>query len=462
MSKFVISNPPSTSPRRRARLLMIAYTCRPGQGSEGGIGWNRAVQAGRFVDTWVICEARECEAEIRKHIRQHGPVPGVTFVFVPFSNLQSKLIRTPGCYYLAYHLWHRAAFAAAKKLHAVHHFDFTHQVNMVGYREPGFLWRLPVPFIWGPVGGAQNLPWRFLHSLSWRDASIEAARNLCNSLQLRTSLRVRRAARKASQTLAASSTNQRAMERFCRVPVQTMLDVGVEKLADSVSQEPPVAGRLKILWAGRVEPRKALHLLIEATAQLPPSIDWEVQVLGDGPLQQACRERTRRLGTDHRWKWLGWMDRNKALTRYAWADVLAFTSLRDTSGTVVVEAFSHGVPVVCLDHQGGEDMVTASCGVKIPVMSPRQVVRDLAQALEDLANDPALRLKLREGARRRAELYLWPRLGEEMAEYYDRVLRRAGASAEVREAIATDQAATIFERELVPSCTASATSKAGI
>jgi glycosyltransferase involved in cell wall biosynthesis len=432
-SQFPNSHP--ALPRRRARLLMIAYTCRPGRGSEGGIGWNRALQAGRFVDVWVVCEGRECESEIRGYIREHGPPPGVTFVFVPFSNLQARLIKLPGFYYLTYYLWHRAAFAAARELHARHHFDFAHQATMTGWREPGLLWRLPIPLVWGPVGGTQNFPWRFLTILSFRDAAVEIARNLINSFQLRTSLRVRRAARTAYQTIAANRTNRHDMERLCGVPLETMLDVGINEVGEPSHHETPVKSRLRILWTGLIEPRKALPLLIEACAKLRPEIDWEVQVLGDGPLGRQCRNRTRALGIDGRFTWLGWKERSEALSRYAWADVLAFTSLRDTTGTVVLEALSHGVPVVCLDHQGAGDIITPECGVKIPVSSPSKVIDDLAATLECLADDPLRRTKLREGARQRACIYLWPRLGEQMADCYRRVLRSAGMDADVRECL---------------------------
>jgi glycosyltransferase involved in cell wall biosynthesis len=228
-----------------------------------------------------------------------------------------------------------------------------------------------------------------------------------------------------------------------------MLDVGINELGDETRHEPPLKNRLRILWAGLLEPRKALPVLIEATAQLPPDIDWDVQVLGDGPLHEACRAQAQALGVDDRFAWLGWRDRREALARYGWADVLAFTSLRDTTGTVVLEALSHGVPVACLDHQGAGDIITPECGVKIAVTTPREVVADLAKALEDLARDPDRRLKLRQGARQRACLYLWPRLGEQMAECYRRVLRAAGSDAEVRDITATAETDRSLEQLLV-------------
>ena len=55
---------------------------------------------------------------------------------------------------------------------------------------------------------------------------------------------------------------------------------------------------------------------------------------------------------------MGWLPHQEAIAQYAWADAFVFSSLRDTTGTVVVEALAAGLPVICLDHQGVHDVVT--------------------------------------------------------------------------------------------------------
>lgn len=422
-----------SSTRRRPRMVMVAYVCGPNRGSENGVGWNRAVQAGRFADTWVLCEGHECEAEIRQHLETHGPVPGVQFVFVPLSKLQLRLQRVPGCYYLAYRLWHRAAFAVAKRLHAEHKFDLAHQVNMVGYREPGLLWQLRIPFVWGPIGGTQNFPKRFLSILRKRDAAKEIVRTVLNRLQLRFSRSVHQAARRTSALLAANSTSRLDLARACRVAVTQMLETGV------VSIEPRAAGPrgkgepLRILWSGMIEPRKALPLLLEALAKLPTSTDWELRVLGDGPLMQQSVSLAKRLGISDRIEWLGWLPLAAAMRQYDWADVFVFTSMRDTSGNVVLEALSRGVPVICPDHQGVADMVTHECGMKLPVESAEQFIRDLASAIAAYHADPAMQTRLSEGAIRRAEYYLWSKQGDRMVAVYERVLAESGSELLVQD-----------------------------
>src|SRR5262245_54811157 len=138
----------SDPPKSRPRILMVAYACRPGEGSEPGMGWNRAVQAAKEFDTWVLCEQWRGEVAIRAYRLHWGDVPGLHFVFVPRPFWLRCIAGVPGLFYPAYNLWHRTAFKVARRLHEKLQFDLVHQVTYCGYREPGYTWQLPIPFIW--------------------------------------------------------------------------------------------------------------------------------------------------------------------------------------------------------------------------------------------------------------------------------------------------------------------------
>ena len=97
---------------------------------------------------------------------------------------------------------------------------------------------------------------------------------------------------------------------------------------------------------------RQLDLLIESLARLPADVRYEVRVLGDGPARRRWQRLAQRRGVADRITWAGRLSHRETLGAYARADVFAFTSLRDTTGCVVVEALSNGLPVVCLDHQG--------------------------------------------------------------------------------------------------------------
>ena len=59
-------------------------------------------------------------------------------------------------------LWLRDAYQVARVLHQQVQFDLAHQLTWVGFRFPGYLWRLDLPFVWGPIGGLENTPWHLL------------------------------------------------------------------------------------------------------------------------------------------------------------------------------------------------------------------------------------------------------------------------------------------------------------
>jgi glycosyltransferase involved in cell wall biosynthesis len=406
----------------RPRLLLLAHSCHPNAGSEPGLGWNRALQAARQFSTWVLCDAETSRAAVEAYLKAHGPIPRLEFVFVPPNRFEQRLRRLPGMFYPAYQFWHRRAFKISQKLHSKLRFDLVHQVNLCSFREPGYLWQLDVPYVWGPVGGAQNYPWRFITSAGLVGAASESIRNLLNKGQMRFSRRVGRAARKASVFLTANTTNARELKRRCLSTPQVMLETGVHRRCEAPLRDFRHDGPLRILWSGVFEHRKALHLLLRALSMLPPNVPYELRILGRGPLERRWRRLATRLNIERHCRWLGWVDHREVLDQYSWADVFVFTSLRDTTGTVVLESLAAGTPVLTLNHQGVADIVTDDCGVRLPVTTPREVACGLRDTLVRWYNNRAELESLSHGAFARADHYSWDRQGARMAAVYQHIL----------------------------------------
>lgn len=380
------------------------------------------MQAAKRYDTWVIGVEHDREP-IERYLAKHGPIDGLTFHFVPVSAIGTRLERSRKTFYLGYNLWHRRAYRLAQQLHERHHFDITSLATVNGYREPGYLYKLGVPFVWGPVGGTQNYPWRFLKYAGFSGAITESLRNLVNSWQLRTSIRARRAGRVSSRVLAASSTIRRDLHKLGIDDAEQILETGLpSKVSFAPRRHGDRSGPLRLLWIGAIEPRKALPVLLEAMAQAPSHLPMEVTVIGRGKSLRGWQKLAARLGIGNQCHWRGVVDHGEALAAYRDADVFVFTSLRDTSGNVVLEALASGLPVVCFDHQGVSDMVTAECGIKVPVTNPAEGVAGFREALTLLASDVELRQRLGEGASQRAQYYHWDKQGERFNQVYGGVL----------------------------------------
>ncbi len=417
-------------PAQRLRVLQLSYACSPVRGSEAGVGWQRALHSAEQFDTWVICEQHEFASEVHDYLAKHGPLPGLHFVFVPINQREWSLGQYHDClWYWALRRWHRQALNKARQLHASLHFDLVHQVTFCGYREPGLLWQLDAPFVWGPIGGAQDYPRRFLRHAGPRATLAESLRSLINRFQLRWSRRVRQAASRATALIAANSENRECFAKAWGKTLSSFPDVGIRSVADSVKVIRP--GPIRLLWSGLLTHRKALHLLLEALAQIPSDVVYELRVLGEGRSKRRWQQLSSKLGVADHVNWLGWLPHVEAIQQYHWADAFVFSSLRDTTGTVIVEAMAAGLPVICLDHQGAHDVVTADCGIKIPVTTPEQAVTDMAAAIVRLARDPDERVRLGRGAVARAREYLWDRHKTWLLDLYWQILcsNRAGFPA---------------------------------
>src|SRR5262249_17261122 len=106
-----------------------------------------------------------------------------------------------------------------------------------------------------------------------------------------------------------------------------------------------------------------------------------------------------------------------------------FTSLRDTSGTVLLEALAEGTPVICLDHQGAGTIVTPECGIKVPVTNRRDVHRRLCDTIALLQKDRGHCRALGVKARERAAAHLWSLQTKRIAQEYNRILESVGSDA---------------------------------
>src|SRR5205085_4320643 len=95
-------------------------------------------------------------------------------------------------------------------------FDIVHHVTLVSYWMPSFLALLPLPFVWGPVGGGESAPPQFWLSFSARGKTYELARQVARAL-FQLDPFVRLTARRADCAVGTTEeTAQRLRALGCR------------------------------------------------------------------------------------------------------------------------------------------------------------------------------------------------------------------------------------------------------
>lgn len=411
------------------KILVNAYSVCPGRGSEPGVGWNWVSRMARSHELHVITEA-EFRSQTEAELDSSGLRDRIVFHYIDIGETWRRRCWNQGDwrFYLEYARWQRRALSLAKSLCTEHTFDLVHQLNMVGYREPGLLWKLPLPFVWGPVGGAGNVRLALLEGQPFAFRAFNALKNLVNRLQLR-SPHCKAAARKSGPAFfATTAENAGIFERAWGTPRHHIEEVGpldALEIPEGNPRGPKGSGVLRIAWLGHFDSRKALHLLLSAleTANLP---GFELHVMGGGALESAWKTQAASL---HSVKvhWLGKVDPQKALSTMADCDIVCITSLKEENSSVTFEALSLGVPVVCFALSGMGGIVDEGCGRVVPVTDLVGTVANLARVLEELRGLEDLST-LSRGALARAESLSWTAKMATLERLYSRRLTPAKVS----------------------------------
>lgn len=406
----------------KLKILVSAYACSPSRGSEPGMGWNFVVGLSKFHKVHVIVEKLKWENEIDEYLASNpGLKENLTFHFI--EKERNKRLRKiwPPSYYWYYRKWQKKAFLLAITLDTKEHFDVVHQLNMVGFREPGYLWKMSQPFVWGPIGGLENSPWKFLPSLGWKGLIHYTGRNLMNWGQRRFLTRTKKAAtREKCSLIAATAGNAQHILKLWGQPSQIICEVGQESNNNTLPAKRQVNEKLRIIWSGLHTPRKNLPLLLNALTIC--KIPFELHILGIGSETKKWKELASKLGIASNCNWYGWLERKNAIEIMQNGHVFCITSIKDETSTVALEAISYGLPVVCLDHCGFADVITDKCGIKIPVSTPKQASRDFADALTTLYNNESYRYRLATGAIERSSHYSWDKKIEQLNQIYSNLV----------------------------------------
>jgi glycosyltransferase involved in cell wall biosynthesis len=401
------------------KVLLSAFSCGPGRGSEPGVGWNWVQQVSRRHEVWLLT-SDEFQADVERAVPSH-----VHPIFIPSYKTWERLALfiIPGLDWLYYYWWQWKVYRTARKLQAEHHFDLAHHVTFVTWRAPTFLCLLPIPLIWGPIGGGGVIPRGLRKELGWKGRLFEAFRQWTASVS-RLDPFVQLTMRRAATIIAANRETAELLPARYRGKVQTMLGIGMAASEKDKALRPAAKPEgFIILFVALLRPIKGGSLALKTLQRLASKHpEAKLVLVGRGSEGERLAALARELGVNERVQFLGGLSRPEVLGWMQVADALFLPSLRDSGGLVLLEAMAQGKPVVCLDLGGPGEIVNAECGFKIRPGEPEQVVSDLAAALDKLAANPGLRQAMGETGRCRVhEHFDWDKRGERMMEIYKKV-----------------------------------------
>ena len=393
---------------KRLKLVLSLYACEPNRGSEPGVGWAWALGMAKRHETYVLTRANNrdvIEAELARLNLPPSETPNFIYVDFPplICGLKKRGIVPVSLYYL---LWQ---FKARKMLDSLHlNADIIHHVTFCSFMLPGVWWRRKEKVAIGPIGGVCICPApfrRLFRGKLWLKELMRTA--LLRMWRLNVFYQLGK--KYADAMLFIDEKTRKAIGNGAK-RTQLMMDTaGPVQLEDSKYDAPPERVR-QFVFAGVIEPRKGLEIALRAYAKaFPDEGDRPVfKVFGQGHDLEWNRQLAVDLGIVDNVEFHGKVDQKVLWEEVRKSLALVFPSVRDTCGSINVEAMALQAPVICFNHQGVGEVTDDDCAIRVEPKTWESAIQGFAEAMLRLNVENELAEHLGQKARNRAiSLFSW-------------------------------------------------------
>lgn len=391
------------------KILLSAYACEPNKGSELGNGWNWASMLAKSGHQIVLFTRGYCRSEIDGAILSQNL--NIEPIYVDTPKIIKKIFKGQIGVFIDYYAWQYIAYRIAKNSGI--EVDVIHHATWGSLHGGSLMYKLGKPMIFGPIGGGQVAPKSFIKYFG-KQIPLELIRSFVTKNILPFLPLTRQLIKRSSVVLTTNEDTRRIVNKIHPHKAIMFIDTGIdEKFAEGrLAIRKKDSGNIKVMWIGRLMPRKALLLAIEAMSRTHAGIEFTI--IGDGEQGVNVEKWISENNLEHRCAWMRQIPWEDVKIQYGQHDMLLFTSLRDSCPAQLLEAMSFGLPIVMLDHQGGAELVPDSASIKIKVDNPQNVIQRLAEAVDKLAIDYELRESMKHSALEASKLYNWKTKVEKM------------------------------------------------
>lgn len=408
------------------KILLIAYSCEPGKGSDPAVGWNWVRQIAKFNEVWVITRSNNRES-IEKELERQ-PIENLHFEYVDLPKWARFWKKGEMGIRLYYLVWQILAYVRARKLHKTINFDISHHLTFPVDWLPAFISLLPVPFVWGPIGGSlKKFPLNFLREFGFRNSLYEVFRYLYMIYGFKLDPFVKLTRERAKIILVSTQWDRKNYSPEYREKIEVISRIGISQEELPEIDEKKEIKKFVVFTTGRLVHWKGHTLSLKAFYEFQKEYPASIFLIGGkGPEEKRLKKLVQKFKIEDKVRFLGFLPtREDVLKTIAKSDVFILPTLRDGPLITFLEVMSMGVPIICADIPGQAEIVSDDCGLRVQPGSPEQMVQDLASALKKLAEDKELRLRMGRAARERVrKMFDWNTKGEFLKELYNKIEAR--------------------------------------
>ena len=383
-------------------IIVSAYACEPNKGSEPGIGWNWVLELARQGYLVNVITRKNNQTNIENTLAKLEPLDNLHFYYYDLPKWARTLKKGPFGIYFYYFFWQMGIVSLAKKIDQEKNVDLVHHLTFGVFRQPSFLWKLKKPFVFGPMGGGEMTPDKLLKSLPFKTYLTEKLRAIINHAY-RYSPLLNHMYGKTDIILSRTEETKNFLPKKYHHKTFVTVDIGII----NVSRNPKeYSDKLKALYVGRFLGWKGIHIALDAVNKANKESDQiEYTLIGKGPFKAYLEQKAK----NNTVTFIEWVTQEELFEYYASYDCFLFPSFHDSGGSVILEAYSYGLPVICLDIGGPGKLVDNDSGFKIKKANKTgdELSSEIAELLLKLNEDKTILQSLRGNVFQKAEYYTW-------------------------------------------------------
>jgi len=377
-------------------ILLVAYSLNPEWGSEPGFASHWLETISPYFDVHVIADELSRPAIERKGFQN------CTFHFIQDTEKWRRLGNQFGVPNFATKLFFTRAKSKIAELD-LETFSLIHCITPAGIHSHNDIYKLGIPVVIGPLGGALLTPTGFSEAFEGQ-AFRTFLRDAFYRIYLKHSPGLRKYLQNAEKIVLGLSLEPQMLPRGLESKCVRIPDAMVNTAYFCPRDYPQIEDRPLILFAGRLTGSKGPLLLLKATELcLKRGLgEFAVEFAGEGPQRQLLEEYALEHDLGNTVSFLGGISKSKLREKYRTADIFCLPTLREPGGIAILEAMASGLPIVTTNYGGPANTVSDDCGIRIQLTNYQQYIEDLSDALTVLLLNPEMRIKLGHGARERS------------------------------------------------------------
>ena len=359
------------------KILISAYACEPGAGSEYGVGWMvPTTMARKYPEQqfYVLTRSR-CREKIEKVLASDPTLANLHFLFydIPSWMFYKNEMKSNWGEQINYLLWQLLSRRYVRKMHKTLHFDLFHHLTFNQYRTPSPGFWLDIPFVMGPIGGAECIAPAFWQDLEANTVKKEGIRQKGKDLKIFKWFNTRKKNNKV--ILCSCKENLNRLKPYgnkSRLELMPAIAFDKKDFADISQNE--TQDTFEMIYAGKAWDWKGIHIFLKAAkVALMDKLsankqNWSIKLIGIRfeEEQKKVMGWVDELGLRNHVTLIPFIQRSELLKMLANCSLSVYPAFRDSGSMSVLEACALGCPSICFN-AGGQDVFSDEILLKVDV-----------------------------------------------------------------------------------------------